>query len=71
MAAVLRGLGASVLGTPPPLPLRPFAAEVLRMLEANQAAEREAKRRQPARSRQLRAQATWTAPAYYWMTAWM
>jgi hypothetical protein len=34
------------VGTPPPLPLRPFAMEVLRVLEANQAAEREAKRRQ-------------------------
>jgi hypothetical protein len=34
------------VGTLPPLPLRPFAMEVLRVLEANQAAEREAKRRQ-------------------------
>lgn len=33
------------VGTPPPLPLRPFAMEVLRVLEANQAAEREAKQR--------------------------
>jgi hypothetical protein len=32
------------VGTPPPLPLRPIAIEVLRVLEANQVAEREAKR---------------------------
>ena len=31
------------VGTPPPLPLRPIAIEVLRVLEANQVAEREAK----------------------------
>jgi hypothetical protein len=41
-----RQITVMAVGTPPPLPLRPFAMEVLRMLEANQAAEREAKRRQ-------------------------
>jgi hypothetical protein len=30
--------------TPPPLPQRPFAIEILRVLEANQAAERETTR---------------------------
>jgi pimeloyl-ACP methyl ester carboxylesterase len=39
-----RSITVIAVGTPPPLPLRPFAAEVLRMLDANQAAEREAKR---------------------------
>lgn len=37
------------VGTPPQLPLRPIAMEVLRILEAKQAAEREAKRRQQDR----------------------
>lgn len=41
-----RRITVIVVGTPPPLPLRPFAMEVLRILEAKQAAEREAKGRQ-------------------------
>jgi hypothetical protein len=40
-----RRITVIAVGTPPPLPLRPFAMEVLRMLEANQVPEREAKRR--------------------------